>query len=235
MLAYRLISGDSLLIPNSFCPKCKKNIAWYDLIPVLSWIILQGKCRICNAKISYLYPFIEVFTGLSFLILFFTVPSNYWVGYGTLLSGLIITIRTDLETMLISRFATLFLIPLAFLYSFLQYIPITFYQSFLGTAFGYFILWIINRIFFALKKKQGIGEGDFELLAMIGSFTGISGVWFTLLFSSFSASIVGLLLIFLKKISKESMVPFGPFIALGAIMYIFSFYSNYSLLNFLLI
>jgi len=233
MLAYRLISGESLLIPNSFCPACKHAIAWYDLIPVVSWVLLRAKCRSCNAQISYLYPLIECFTALSFLTLFIVAPSQYWLGFGTLLSGLIVTIRTDLETMLISRFATLFLIPFAFIFSIFNYIPINFSQSLLGSVFGYFVLWIINKIFYAIKKQQGIGEGDFDLLAMIGSFTGVGGVWGSLLFASFSASLVGLILIGLKKISKNSMVPFGPFIALGAIVYIFSIYSQSNLFSFL--
>lgn len=233
MLAYRLISGDSLLIPNSFCPKCKHTIAWYDLIPLVSWIILRAKCRACQSKISYLYPLIELFTTLSFLLLFITIPSSYWVGYGLFLSALIITIRTDLETMLISRFATLLMIPFAFLFSSTHYIPINFYQSLLGAVLGYFSLWIINKIFYSLKKQQGIGEGDFDLLAMIGSFTGINGAWMSLLLASFLASIIGLLLISMKKISKNTMVPFGPFIAIGAIIYIFTIYSHINPLQFL--
>ena len=235
MLAYRLISGDSLLLPNSFCPTCKHTIFWYDLIPVVSWILLKGKCRNCKFPISYLYPFIECFTALSFLTLLVVVPPHYWLGYGIFLSALIVTIRTDLETMLISRFATLFMIPFAFALSALHYIPINFYQSVFGFIFGYFVLWIINKIFYALRKQQGIGEGDFDLLAMIGSFTGIGGVWITLLVASLFASIISLILISLKKISKNTMVPFGPFLAIGAIIYILSFYSNYNLLNFLLI
>jgi leader peptidase (prepilin peptidase)/N-methyltransferase len=104
----------------------------------------------------------------------------------------------------------------------------------LGAIFGYLILWIINKLFYALKKQQGIGEGDFDLLAMIGSFTGISGVWISLLFASFSASIIGLILIGLKKISKNTMVPFGPFIAFGALFYIFSIYSKYNIIKLLI-
>ena len=234
MVAYRLISGDSLLIPNSFCPKCKHTIAWYDLVPILSWIILRAKCRTCKSKISYLYPFIECFTAISFLTLFIAVPSYYWLGYGIFLSALIVTIRTDLETMLISRFATLFMIPFAFVFSAINYIPINFYQSLSGSIFGYLILWIVNKIFYALKKQQGIGEGDFDLLAMIGSFTGIHGVWITLLLSSMLASVISLFLIVLKKITKNSMVPFGPFIAIGAIIYLFTNAYHINLLDYLL-
>jgi len=127
------------------------------------------------------------------------------------------------------------MIPFAFALSALHYIPINFYQSVFGFIFGYFVLWIINKIFYALRKQQGIGEGDFDLLAMIGSFTGIGGVWITLLVASLFASIISFILISLKKISKNTMVPFGPFLAIGAIIYILSFYSNYNLLNFLLI
>lgn len=233
MLSYRLISGDSLLIPNSFCPKCKTNIAWYDLIPIISWITLRGKCRSCKSQISYLYPLIESLTAILFVLLFIKVPARFWIGYGTFLSALIITTRTDIETMLIPRLATLYIIPFAFSFSILGFTPINLYQSVLGSIFGYFILWFINKIFYALKKQQGIGEGDFDLMAMIGSFTGIAGVWISLLLASILASIVGLTLISMKKISKDSRIPFGPFIALGAIIYIFSIYFNYDLFKIL--
>lgn len=203
-------------------------------MPVLSWVFLGAKCRQCHSKISYLYPLIELLTASTFLALFITVPPQYWLGYSVLLSALIVVIRTDLETMLISRFTTLLIIPIAFLLSIINYIPVNLYQSILGAIFGYLVLWIINKIFYALRKQHGIGEGDFDLLAMIGSFTGIKGAWMSLLFSSFLASIIGLILISMKKISKNSMVPFGPFIAIGAIIYIFTAFSKFNLINLIL-
>src|SRR5690606_13178057 len=103
VVGYRLIAGYSIIRPRSFCPHCSQQLAIRDLIPVVSWLMLRGRCRTCNKPISFLYPLIEVITALIFLGLYFFIDPHYWVSYGLLFSALIVTIRTDAETMLISR------------------------------------------------------------------------------------------------------------------------------------
>ncbi len=218
MLAYRLISEDSLLRLRSFCPHCNKTIAWYDLIPLLSWLILKGNCRWCAQPISWLYFFIEALTVFLLMALLITIPHQYQISYFIFFSALIITIRTDLEHMLISRFTTIFLIPVGFLVSYLQLLPITIIQSITGCATAFIFLYVINKLFYWCTQKTGMGQGDVELLMVIGSFLGIMGWWITLLIASAIGSIYGIIYIFFYK-NRSAKIPFGPFLALGALLY----------------
>ncbi len=221
MLGYRLISQESLLIPRSFCPQCKQIIAWYDNIPLFSWILLKQKCRSCSASISWLYPFIELVTTLVFCSLFVFVPSHYWWAYGLFFSALLVTIRTDCETLLISRFVTLFIVPLGFLLSYFQLLPISVVDSMLGAASAYAWLYLVGWVFHKFTGKIGLGQGDFELMAFIGSFLGIIGWWFSLLLGSLLGSVIGISYLVLSGQSRNTKIPFGPFLALGAILFVF--------------
>jgi leader peptidase (prepilin peptidase) / N-methyltransferase len=220
MLAYRLISQDSILKHRSFCPHCKNTIAWYDLIPLLSWVILKGKCRSCSASISWLYFFIELLSVICFSALAALQQPYYWLTHFIFFSALLITIRTDLEHMLISRYVTLFLIPLGLLLSFMGFLPITFFESIMGAFSAYFFLYLISSCFFFLTKKVGLGQGDIELLAFIGSFLGIVGWWVTLIIGSFLGSILGILYILFFQKNSSVKIPFGPFLAFGALVYV---------------
>lgn len=218
-IAYRLVTEIKEPKLRIFCPHCKKNLFWYDNIPVLSWFIFLGKCRRCRNKISLLYPLIELFT-LGAMLTLWSVPSHYFIAYFVFFSALIISIRSDLETMLISRFVTLFLIPVGLVFAGLELLPITLLDSVAGTMLGYGSLFIISKTFFLLTKKEGIGEGDLELLAFIGSFLGFIGCWVSLFVSAIIGSIVGVLYIVLSGQSKEARVPFGPFLAIGAMLFV---------------
>lgn len=220
MLAFRLISGDSLFRARSFCPACNKTIAWYDLIPLLSWIILKGKCRQCSAAISWLYFFIEALAALSFSALFFLQNFNSIGAYFIFFSALLITIRTDTEHMLISRYTTLFLIPVGILFSFYTMLPITPLESITGAFSGYLFLYGIRALFFIITKKVGMGQGDLELIAFIGSFLGITGWWISLIIGSFLGSLFGLLALCCYKKKRSTKIPFGPFLAVGALLYV---------------
>jgi leader peptidase (prepilin peptidase) / N-methyltransferase len=218
MLGYRIINDESLKTTRSFCPKCRHTLTPIDLIPILSWLLLKAKCRYCNSNISFLYPFIELITAVSLTSLL--ILNNYFFSYFILFSALIVTIRTDMEKMLISRLVTLYLIPLGFLLSYYNLLPISSLQSLIGSILGFFSLYIINKIFYIFTKKQGIGEGDFELLALIGSFTGPIGVFYSIFIGSILGSLLGIILIILNKSNLQSKLPFGPFLANGAIIYI---------------
>jgi len=220
VVAYRLIMGQNILYPRSSCPNCSNQIAWYDNIPVLSWIILKGKCRSCRHTISLLYPFIELLTAFSLLALYTIVPHIYFYPYFIFFSALIITIRSDLERMLISQFVTIFLIPLGLLFSWLGWLPIAVANSLLGAVIGYGFLFLMSKIFYFFTGKEGIGQGDLELLGFIGSFIGIAGCWISLFLGSFIGALAGLLYIRTKKEKRYIKIPFGPFLALGAINFV---------------
>ena len=153
------------------------------------------------------------------LALFNMVPSHYFPAYFIFFSALIVTIRTDLEFMLISRFVSLYLVPLGWLLSYFNLLPISPYESIVGSISGYLCLGIFGLIFYLVTKKQGLGQGDVELLAFIGSFIGIIGWWSSLMIGSLLGSILGIIYLLLTKKGFGLKIPFGPFLALGAILY----------------
>ena len=225
MLGYRLVQDTSLLRARSLCPSCKKTIAWYDLIPVISWLVLKRKCRWCLQPISFLYPCIE----LGSLVVFTTLYKAYSLGllnletscvYALFFSALLVTIRSDTEYLLISSWATLYIIPSAFLASFAGYLPLTLHESIAGAFLGYLFLWLIAKSFYLIRKKEGIGEGDFELLAMIGSFLGIQGALQSVYIGSCLGTIIGIASIYLWQGKEETPLPFGLFLSLGAFIYL---------------
>lgn len=218
-VAYRIIFQEKFsLLTRSQCPHCHMKIAWYDLLPVISFCALKGRCRQCKHSISTLYPFIELLTACTLTWLAYTPQSQYFFAYFLFFSALIITVRTDLERMLVSRFFTLWLVPLGIFLSAMKWLPISPVMSIGGALIGYVALFLCNKLFKSITKKDGLGEGDMDLLALIGSFTGIYGVWITLLVGSILGSILGISLILFGKLTKDQPMPFGPFLALGAIL-----------------
>lgn len=223
-IAYRLVHDVSFRRLRSFCPNCNYQIAWFDLLPVLSWLKLRGRCRNCLLPVSILYPAIELTTVLIGFGLIYLTQVEHLLAYFIFVSALLITIRTDLETMLISRFTTLFLIPIAFIFSLTYFghdplLPINISDSIRGALFGFFILYLTNQIFLLLTKKDGMGQGDIDLLAMIGAFTGITGAWISLMIGSITGSFIGITMIYAGSYKLNTKVPFGPFLAFGAIVY----------------
>lgn len=224
-LAYRLVHDLPFSKQRSLCPHCHYQIAWYDLVPILSWLNLKGRCRNCKKSISILYLLIELLTIILGLLVFYLISPSCWLATFILFSALLITIRTDLETLLISRFVTLFLIPVPIVLSLVNLKPqallcVNLTQALSGAGFGYLILFLINQIFKLCTKKEGIGQGDMELLALIGAFTGVYGVWMTLTLGSILGSLIGLLLIGINQLNRQTKLPFGPFLAISAILYV---------------
>ena len=150
------------------------------------------------------------------------IDPAYWLTYALFFSALIITLRTDLETMLISRYATLILIPVGVGSSFLGLLPLSPLSSTIGALFGYSVMWLIRAIFKLLTGKIGIGQGDLDLMALIGAFTGILGCWVTLSIGSIIGAFVGSVYLAVTKQSTAHPLPFGPFLALSACIYIFA-------------
>ena len=221
VVAYRLIRRQSLFLPRSYCPHCRRTVAWYDNIPLISWILLQGRCRWCRKPISYLYPFIELLSVVLFTLLWISPVSDYFLGYFIFISALVVTIRTDLESMLVSRFVTLYLAPIGALLAYLQLLPLSASQSILGSSVGYGMLALIAYLFEYATGREGMGQGDLDLLACIGGFIGPMGCWFTLLIASVSGAILGIIYLHTTKQARTTKIPFGPFLAVGALIYIF--------------
>lgn len=243
VVAYRSICDKPFLKKRSSCNYCNKTISWYDNIPVLSWIILKAKCRLCKKPISILYPFVETLTAIVMTFLFFKFFSFKgffifhsqnifpFVAYFIFFTALIIAIRTDLQALVIPQLFSLWLIPLGLLFSFLGFTQINLLQSMIGAVVGYGSLWIVAKIFKLITKKDGLGVGDMELLGFIGSFLGPLGVWFSILIGSFAGLLIGGSYLLFAKKSKMTPIPFGPFLALGATIYFF--FKSYLILFFI--
>lgn len=183
--------------------------------------MLNAQCRTCTITISWLYPFIELLTAVIFTVGMFRIEPRFWLGFGLLASALIITIRTDLEYLLISRYTTTLLIPVAYLLSFFNLLPITLLDSIAGSIVGYGLLWTIAYIFYKVRKRQGVGEGDFDLLATIGAFTGVTGVWVALLVGSVAGSLYSIYLVLRYKVPiQTTRIAFGPWLCAGALAYL---------------
>lgn len=217
VVAYRLLRGENLARPRSHCPCCKTPIAWYDNIPVFSWIVLRSKCRHCHKPISLLYPLIELMTAVVLTLLYALTPITYFPAYFIFFSALLVSFRSDIETMLISQWVTVFILPLGPLFALAKLLPITLLESVAGAVLGYLFLWLVAKIFTLLTHKEGMGAGDFELLAFIGAFLGVVGCWLTLLIASVLGSIIGIILIVIWR-ERSMKIPFGPFLVTGAIL-----------------
>jgi leader peptidase (prepilin peptidase)/N-methyltransferase len=219
--AYRLIRAQSLLQVSS-CPSCNKRVRPLDLIPVASYLALGRACRFCRARISPLYPLVELLGIILGPLHVLFLPHHTLVAYAIMSTALLAVVRTDLENFLILRICSVWLIPVGLLLSAFGLTNVTLMHSLAGAFFGYSILSFTNYLFRSIKGHDGLGEGDAELLAMIGSFCGFFGTWWTLTLAACLASIVGLLVGYKSDQYAHLKLPFGPFLAIGAWLWLFA-------------
>jgi leader peptidase (prepilin peptidase)/N-methyltransferase len=218
---YRLPSGKSIVSPASACPVCGNPIHWYDNIPLISYIVLRGRCRGCKTSISIRYPIVELLCGL------FAMAS--WMRFGNSLPALIYFIFIaallaitfiDIDHRIIPDIISLPGIPLGFLASLI--LPqLKWSDSLIGIGVGGGILLAIAWGYQIATGKDGMGGGDIKLLAMIGAFLGWKGVLFTIMASSLIGTVVGIVLMVRAGKGIKMAMPFGPFLAIGAILYLF--------------
>jgi len=219
---YRLPESKSIADPpRSICPSCKSHIRFYDNIPVLSYIWLKGRCRNCDAPISFRYPLVEMMSG-SFavgLLLTFGLSLESLV-YFVFISSLLIITFIDLDHKIIPDIISLPGIPIGLVASFA--LPtITFKASALGLLIGGGSLWFVAWAYNLIAHRDGMGGGDIKLLAMIGTIIGWKGVIFTIFASSVVGSCVGITMMLIKGKNMKFAIPFGPFLSIGAIAYVF--------------
>lgn len=218
---YRLPASQSIVYPGSTCPNCNTSIAFYDNIPILSYLWLRAKCRHCKMPIPIRYLLVEIIGG------FFAL--SVWIKFGltfealiyfTFITSLIVITFIDMDHRIIPDVITLPGIVIGFLVSFI--IPtITYKDSILGLLAGGGSLFVVASIYYLLTKKDGMGGGDIKLLAMIGAFLGWKSVLFTLFVSSAVGALIGIIIMLGSGKNLKLAVPFGPFLSLGAIVYIF--------------
>ncbi len=217
---YRIPIEKSIIYPPSSCPNCNMRIKWYDNIPIISYMVLRGKCRYCKQPISPIYPLIELLSGLLSLSVFFKYGYSFQtIAFLIFTYALIVGSVIDIKHYIIPDRISLGLIIIGIMFSY--FLPIGIKNSVIGALFGFAILYIIALFGKLAFKKDAMGGGDIKLLSGIGAFLGIKGVFFTLLLSSFLGSLIGLLLIAAHKKDMASRLPFGPYLSAAAICYIF--------------
>lgn len=222
VVAYRLTYERPFFAPRSYCPSCLSTIVWYDNIPVFSWFLLRGKCRACRRPVSWLYPAIELASGLLLTSVYFLTPDLLtFFAYFIMFSALLVATRTDLQAMVIPQLVTIWLIPVGVIASLIGASNLIVIESVLGALLGYGVLWLVGYVFKRVTKRDGIGVGDMELLGMIGAFLGPIGVWFSLLIGSLVGLVLGGGYLFVGGRGRDARIPFGPFLALGATIFFF--------------
>lgn len=213
---YRLPEHQSILSPASHCPRCGTPIKFYDNIPVLSFLLLRGRCRSCKSPISIQYIAVEILNGAGYLLIAwrFGLTAESLL-YAVLFSALIVVSVIDLRYKIIPDVIT---IPgiIAGLIASALILPPGIKGSIAGTLLGGILFFII-----AIASRGGMGGGDIKLIAMIGAFLGWAHVIITIILSSFIGSLVGVLLMILFAKDRKYPVPFGPFLSVGGMISLF--------------
>jgi len=214
---YRLPRQLSPVRPRSSCTSCGYMLTWYDNIPIGSYLVLRGRCRGCGAPISAMYPIVEAITGLMFLGAYLLYgPSLLLLARLLFGCAMIVLFVIDLQHKLLPNVITLPGIVAGLLLS--EVAGPGWLASLIGVAAGYGSLFLIAEGYYRLRHVEGMGGGDLKMLAMVGAFLGWKMVFLTALFASFSGTLVGLGLMIAKRKSLQSQLPFGCFLALGAII-----------------
>jgi leader peptidase (prepilin peptidase)/N-methyltransferase len=214
---HRLPRRTSIVSPGSQCPHCGYVLRWYDNVPVLSYVLLGGRCRGCKARISARYPIVELITmavfvahGLVFGIDIMLVPRLLFA------CALIVLFAIDLEHHLLLDVITLPGIVVGLAFSLL--LPPGIQSAIIGVLVGGGVLWLIGEAYYRYAGEEGMGGGDVKMLAMIGAFLGWKLAVLTLVFSSLAGSLVGLLVIATRRGGMKYALPYGTFLAIGALV-----------------
>ena len=213
---YRLPRGQSVNWPGSRCTTCDRGLSWFENIPVLSWLVLRGRCRTCGERISVMYPLVELVTAALFV-------AGYLIyGWTPLLAvrlafacAMVVLFTIDLEHHLLPNVITVPGIVVGFVLSF--FLPPGWQASLIGLAAGGGLLFGIAEAWYRLRGIEGLGMGDVKMLAMIGAFLGWKLMLVTLVLSSFAGSVIGIGVIALGRGGMKSALPFGTFLAVGAL------------------
>lgn len=217
VLVHRLPRGESIVTPGSHCPACGAPVRARDNVPVLSWILLRGRCRDCRAPISLRYPALELANGLLWLLVFLRARDWAEVASGALLaSACLALLAIDAEFQFLPDWITLPVLAGGLALSFVSSTR-TPLGAAAGAALGGGGLWLVAFLYRRIAGQEGMGLGDVKMLAMVGAFLGPAGVLVTVLLASVSGSIVGLALIAARRGDRHMRLPFGVFLAIGAV------------------
>ena len=221
VVVHRLPLGLSTVRPASHCPGCGTRIRPWDNVPVLSFVLLRGRCRDCQEPIGWRYPAIELATGLLFVAALarFGPSVQAWIA-ALFISLLLVLAFIDLDHYILPNRLTYPGLVIGLLLSPL-WERTTLYSSLVGAAVGAAVILLFNGLWWVLRKVQGFGVGDAKMLAMIGAFLGPAGVAVTLVFASLMGAATGLLLMLRHRLGMQSKLPFGTFLTAGALVTLF--------------
>jgi len=242
---HRLPRGLSLIRPPSHCPSCGAPVRPWDNVPVLSYLLLRGRCRYCRTPISPRYAAVELLTGLLFLLAAYRFGLSPRAAlYAVLFAALVVVTFIDLEHGIIPNAVTypgiaaglvfnalmtdwrvvlalLARLPHAPLDALAAMVRVTAFDSLLGTLLGGGVLLLVAVVYARLRKREGMGMGDVKLLAMIGAFLGTESILYVLLVSSLAGTVAGAALMAARrKGDGATAIPYGPFLSLGAVLYV---------------
>jgi len=238
----RIPGGKSIVMPASACPKCAAPIRPYDNIPVISYVILGGKCRACKTPISPMYPLVESLTGLLFLACYLafglTVETLKWAVFSAIM---IVLVFTDLRERLLPDVVNYTGLALGLALSFFikptdgtalwianhifDFPPpapvLSFADAIFGAAFGSSLLWLVSEAYFRLRGREGMGLGDVKMMLMAGAFLGTKRTLLTILAGSLLGSILGVAVILARRKEADYELPFGTFLGMAALLVVF--------------
>ncbi len=204
----------SVIRPRSRCPRCEKPIAWYDNVPVISWLLLRGKCRGCALPISPMYPGVELLTGAIWAAMAFAYPLELTGLRGALFFTILLGIAlTDAREYIIPDEFTWGGLAIGLLFSLVGGLP-TLLPALLGAVTGFALLWLIGFAGQLILKEEAMGGGDVKMMAMVGAFVGWQGVLLTIFLGALLGTIIFLPL---SLLGRKKLVPFGVFLSLGAV------------------
>lgn len=232
---YRLPRDLSVVTPRSFCPECDHGIAWYDNVPLLSYVLLRGRCRHCHARISFRYPLVELLTALCFFASVWILGLNgFAIKYCVFFAIIIALIFCDVEELILPDEFTIggtvvglviaFAVPSDagiwryLLSSVRNPRVLSLVEAAFAAVFSSLALWLVGFVYQKLRHREGLGFGDVKMVAMVGAFLGLHGVLLTLIVGSVFGAVVGLCyILFTGKDAATYELPFGSFLGVAAL------------------
>jgi leader peptidase (prepilin peptidase) / N-methyltransferase len=235
----RIPEGKSIVMPASACPSCAVAIRPYDNIPVLSWLMLRGKCRACNAKISGIYPLVELLTGGLFFGCYYvfglSLEALKWATFSALM---IVLVFTDLRDRILPDAVNYTGFALGLVFSLavkpldgtalwianraFEFPPpaaaVSLADALLGAALGSGLLWIVSEAYFRLRGREGLGMGDVKMMLLVGAFLGVKRTLLTIFAGSVIGSVLGVAFMLARKKESSYELPFGTFLGMAALL-----------------
>lgn len=206
----------NLAVPNSHCTHCQQRLAWKDLIPVCSYLLLRGHCRYCQSKISWQYPIVEILSAALFVGISLVFGLNLYAGILIIISEVLLTLAIiDLNTQLLPDDFTLNLLWAGLILSVTTTFTTTPAAAILGAAIGYALPWCINFLYRLIRKREGMGYGDFKCFAALGAWLGLPAIPSLFILAVALGLVFGSIGLLFKKIKFQQAIPFGPAILLA--------------------